>query len=96
MHRIVTAVGKHVIPEDTLAGGNECVCIDESADGGIVVTALQIIESGISDGRLARRPFFAPSPLVFKTENQGFLCGCSEGVAVSISTLNIAAKSTDG
>ena len=48
-NRIIPTVGKHVITEDTLTSGNEGVGVDESADFGIVITALQIIEPGISD-----------------------------------------------
>jgi hypothetical protein len=50
---IVAAVGEHVIAEDALAGGDEDVGVDKSADCGIVITGLQIIESGISSGIVA-------------------------------------------
>ena len=33
--------------DETLPGTDISICIDESTDGGIVITALQIIESGI-------------------------------------------------
>ena len=44
---IVPAIGKHVIAEEALAGGDEGVGVDKSADGGVVITALQVIEAGI-------------------------------------------------
>ena len=56
--RIIPAVGKHVITEDTLTSGNEGVGVDEAADGGIVISGLQIIEPGILGGRLAKSSFF--------------------------------------
>ena len=46
--RIIAAVGKHVIAEDALTGGDEGVGVDEAADLGIIITALQVIEPGIS------------------------------------------------
>ena len=70
-NRIIAAVGKHVITEDALTCGNEGVGVDETADGGIVITGLQIIESGILGADIATRSFWALSPLVFETENQG-------------------------
>ena len=57
VNRIIVAVGKHVVAEDALAGGNEGICIDESAYLGIIITALQVIEPGILGGRLAKRQF---------------------------------------
>ena len=45
---IVAAVGKHVITEDALTCGNEGVGVDKSADCGVVITGLQVIEAGIS------------------------------------------------
>ena len=45
-NRITLTVGEHVIAQDALAGGGEGVCVDEAADGGIVITGLQIIEPG--------------------------------------------------
>jgi hypothetical protein len=46
-HRIIAAVGKHVIAQDTLSGGDEGIGIDESADFGGVISALEIIEPGL-------------------------------------------------
>ena len=58
VNRIIAAVGKHVVAEDALAGGDIGVGIDESTDFGVVITALQIIEPGILGGGLAKRAFF--------------------------------------
>ena len=43
---IIAAIGKHIISKDTLTGGDEGVCIDESAPGGVVITGLEIIQPG--------------------------------------------------
>jgi hypothetical protein len=45
-YRIVQAVGEHVIAEQALAGGGVCVGVDESAEAGIVITGLQVIQAG--------------------------------------------------
>ena len=34
--------------DETLPGTDISICIDESTDGGIVITALQIVEPGFS------------------------------------------------
>ena len=44
--RVVPAVGEHIIAEEALAGGGVGVGVDESADGGVVVAGLEVIEPG--------------------------------------------------
>ena len=44
INRVIQAIDKHVIAQDPLAGGNEGVSIDESAPGGIVISALEIVQ----------------------------------------------------
>ena len=41
---IIQAVRKHIVAKQTLAGGDEGIGIDESAPGGIVITALEIVQ----------------------------------------------------
>ena len=41
---VIVAVGKHVIAEQALAGGNKCVGVDEPPDLGVVITALEVIQ----------------------------------------------------
>ena len=53
---VISTIGKHVIAQDALAGGNEGIGVDEAGDFGIIITALQVIEAGISSGGLAKRP----------------------------------------
>ena len=43
-HRIISAIRKHIAPEQSLPGGNESVGIEEPPRRGIVISALQIIE----------------------------------------------------
>ena len=45
--RIVIAIGKHIVAEDALTGGGEGICIEESAQLGIVITGLEVVERGL-------------------------------------------------
>ena len=45
-NRIIPTIGKHVIAQQTLAGGGEDVGIDKAADLGVVISRLQIVEPG--------------------------------------------------
>jgi hypothetical protein len=47
VNRIASAVGEHVIAQNALTSGGECICVDESAYAGVVVTALEVIEVGL-------------------------------------------------
>ena len=47
--RVIAAVGKHVIAQEALTGGDEGIGVEESAPGGVVITALEIIEPGFLD-----------------------------------------------
>ena len=51
--RIIAAIGKHVIAKDTFACRNKGVGVDEAADSGVVITALQVIEVCFLGGELA-------------------------------------------
>ena len=44
IHWIIVAISKHVIAQNSLAGGDEGVSVDESAPLGIVITALEIVQ----------------------------------------------------
>ena len=46
-HRVITAIREHIVTEYSLACGNVAVGVYESAGIGIVISALQIIESQI-------------------------------------------------
>ena len=48
IHRVVATIGKHVITEKTLPRASKGIRIDESADAGIVISALQVVEPGFS------------------------------------------------
>ena len=47
-HRIIQAIGKHIIAQNTLASAGVGIGIDESAQFGIVITGLEIVERGFS------------------------------------------------
>ena len=47
-NRVVAAICKHIATQETLAGGCQFIGVDESANAGIVVTALQVVEPGFS------------------------------------------------
>ena len=51
--RAIITISKHIIAEDTLAGGDKGVGVDESAEFGIVVTALEVIQLSFGDTLLA-------------------------------------------
>ena len=44
--RIIGAVGEHVVTQHARAGGDKGVGVEEAAPGGVVITALEIIEPG--------------------------------------------------
>ena len=50
---IVQAIGKHIVAQDTLAGGNKGIGIDESADLGVIISALEIVEPRLFGAALA-------------------------------------------
>ena len=54
---VIPTIGKHVIAENTLAGGNEGVGVDEAGDFGVVISGLQVIEPGILGGGLVMLPY---------------------------------------
>ena len=50
---VVATVGVHVVAEDALAGACQTVGVDEAADGGVIVTGLQVIKLGFASNTLA-------------------------------------------
>jgi len=58
---IIPAVGKHIVSEQALAGGDEGICVEESAPGGVVVAGLEVIEACLWDNLVAMRPFLPQS-----------------------------------
>lgn len=47
-NRIITAIGKHIIAQQALAGGGEGIGIDESAEAGDVVAGLEVVQAGFN------------------------------------------------
>ena len=52
-HRIIVTICKHIVAKKTCSCTGQAVRSDESADGGIVVTALEVVEPGFSGGAVA-------------------------------------------
>ena len=46
-------IGKHIIAQQALAGRREGIGIDKSADLGIIITALEVIEAGLLVANIA-------------------------------------------
>jgi hypothetical protein len=57
---IVQTIGEHITSEQTLAGGDEGVGVEEWAPFGVIITALEIIESGFRDMLVATKLFLRP------------------------------------
>lgn len=53
VHWVVIAIREHIAAEEALAGGGKAVSIDKPADGGVIITGLQVIESGFLGAVLA-------------------------------------------
>ena len=52
-NRVVSAIGVHIIAGQALAGGDEGIGVDKSADCGVVITGLEVIEACFSSGIVA-------------------------------------------
>ena len=52
--RTVPTIRKHIVTQNILSRRGEGIRIDESTDGGIVVTALEVVEPGFSGVTEAR------------------------------------------
>ena len=57
VYRIIKAIGKHIIAQHALSGAGVGIGIDESAQLGIVITGLEIVERGLSVLGLTARQF---------------------------------------
>jgi hypothetical protein len=53
---VIEAICKHIVAQEALTGSDQCVRIDESADFRVVISGLQIIESGLCGVDLAASP----------------------------------------
>ena len=49
----IHAIRKHIESKEALAGGSKAVCVEEAADDGVVISALEIIEAGFFDKGLS-------------------------------------------
>ena len=55
IHAIIPAVCKHIVTQQALAGAAVGVCVEEAADGGVIVAGLQVIEAGFFGRGLSLR-----------------------------------------
>ena len=53
MHWIIPAIRKHIEPGEALASTAVGVRVEEAADDGVIISALQVIEAGLFDAALA-------------------------------------------
>ena len=66
-----------------MTGGGIDVGVDEAADLGIIITALQIIEPGILGMELAILTLLTQCSWFLKTKIRSVICGCC-GVSVHV------------
>ena len=45
IHRIIPAVREHIVPEKSLAGAGVAVGVEESSEGWVVISALEVVEA---------------------------------------------------
>ena len=55
-YRTILTIGKHIVAQQSLPRGYQCIGIDESAQFGIVITGLEIVERGLSVVYIATTP----------------------------------------
>ena len=79
---IVQTIGKHIVAQDTLAGGDESVGVDKSAEVGIIITALEVIELGFGDTLLATT-YKMPCEIASCTHTISIQQGCGNATIYS-------------
>ena len=47
-HRVIIAMCKHIVPQDSLTSGGEGISVQESSHDGVIISALQVIETGFA------------------------------------------------
>ena len=52
-HGIIVTIRKHIITQQALAGGDIDISVEEAAYRGIIISALQVIQPGISEKPIA-------------------------------------------
>jgi hypothetical protein len=67
----IPTIGKHVVAQQTLSGGDEGIGIDKSADFGVVISALEIVQSGLCGAGLAT----PARSYITHTPQRGISCG---------------------
>lgn len=49
LDRVVLAICKHIVAEEALTSGGVAVGVDEAAQGGVVISALEVIKARLRD-----------------------------------------------
>ena len=55
VRRTIHAISEHVAAQDALAGRRVCISIEESADFGVIITGLQVIQACLAYNAIAIR-----------------------------------------
>lgn len=54
-NRVILTVREHIVPQEAPASACVAVCVEEAAQGRVVVAALQVVEARLYDGKIAMR-----------------------------------------
>ena len=54
-NRVILTVREHIVPQEAPASACVAVCVEEAAQGRVVVAALQVVEARLFDGEVAMR-----------------------------------------
>ncbi len=52
VNRIASAIRKHIVPQEALAGAGVAVGVEESSEGWVVISALEVVEARLFDDGL--------------------------------------------
>ena len=48
-YAVIPAIRKHIIPQEALTSAGVAVGVEESAEGGVVISALEVVEARLGD-----------------------------------------------
>ena len=80
IHRIVPAVGEHIIAEHSLSGRCEGIGVYESANFRVIISSLAIIQPGFVGLHIAGRGGFGVRMAVFKYAEKAVLLTPGAGI----------------
>ena len=53
IYRIIPTVGKHIVAQDALSGGSKGSRIDKSTSFGVIISALEVVQTGLLEITIA-------------------------------------------